>query len=517
MNMKSSVLNLSFLIFVAFLFPTGLLAQSLACDADHVSLRNGVINVSPTGIDDTGNIQCALDAAKSNGIPKVRLNRSNYFISHVQISNFNGTLEGTTRDDTVLVILNNSIDCDAMIDDGQAPAGIKFISGDARIRFMTYGAETPCKGSQPDVFFLIHFTGGNAFDNCGNDTGFGVVDRVNLVSVAPVIPGIRGVGVGAEGTYFGTCKDTLLGTFKLNRSLLGFFRIAVQLGIRASGQVDVNFNEFADNLISIAVVNASQLLTVQGNIIVKSEDFNDDFFGISLITNEFNAPPRNRLVIHNNVFGIEERFTSGLDLLGVFAAQELTMANISLVATDNDFLLMGDEIWGFAASDISGGIFANNDMDGNADIGFYLEGDDTTSRDWSITGNSFRDLFSETSDIYLNSGSVRAIVGPAQSATISDFGTGNIILGTGGQTLESTAASNSNTLDKKVASTLARLRPHSERIASLLNTDLGSASIKDNEVARSNHSESLSVAEKDIASISSITKKLERIIDSTLD
>lgn len=517
MYVKSFVFILSFIFFVAVLFPSKLIAQSLGCDAGFVSLQNGVIKVSPTGIDDTSNIQCALDAAKTNGIPKVRLNRSDYFISHIQINNFNGTLEGTNKDDTLLVILNNSVDCDALIDDGQAPAGIKFISGDARVRFLTYGADTPCKGRQPDVFFLIHFTGGTAFDGCGNDTGFGVVDRVNLVSIAPVMPGIRGVGVGAEGTYFGTCKDTLLGTFKLNRSLLGGFRIAVQLGIRASGQVDINFNDFVDSALTIVANNASQLLTVQENVILKSEDFNEDFFGIVLLTDESDAPKKNRLVIHKNIFGIEERFNSGLFAVAVFAGQELTFANISLVATNNDFLLLDDEAWGFAASDISGGIFANNKMDGIADIGFYLEGDETTSRDWSVIGNSFGSLFSETVDIFLNSGAVRTIVGPNQAATIFDFGSSNIILSSGGQSLEPTAESNSNFLDKKVASTLARLRPHSERIANLLNSDLGYTSITDNEIAASNHSESLSVARKEPASISSISKKLKRIIDSSLN
>ena len=162
-KMKILILIVSFLFFVAFLFPTHLMAQTLGCDSGFVDLRNGVIEVSPTGIDDTINIQCALDEAKSNGLPTVKLERSDYFISHIQIENFNGTLEGTTRDDTVLVVLNNSVDCDALIDNGQAPAGIKFIRGDARVRFMTYGAETPLltRGAVPSITSRCRKTKGN--------------------------------------------------------------------------------------------------------------------------------------------------------------------------------------------------------------------------------------------------------------------------------------------------------------------------------------------------------------------
>jgi len=491
-----------------WLFPVESFAQSYGCDSDSVNQSGGALVVSATGVDDTENIQCALDAAKANGIPTVRLNKDEYRISHIQISNFTGTLEGTTKDDTVMAIMNDSIDCDAMIDAGQTPAGIKFTNSDARVRFMTYGAETPCMGTQPEVFYLIHFTGGDAYTGCGNDTQFGVVDRVNLVSVGPQMPGIRGIGALGEGVAFETCKDTLLGTFKLNRSLLGYFRVAVQLSVRASGQVDVNFNDFVDNLLSVAAFNASQLLTIQENTILKSEELMADFFGVGLLTNEANAPNTNRLVLHKNVFDMEQGLNSGSVNVGAFIGQDMTIANLSLVATNNTFQLTGNEILGFVATDVSGGLFANNTMKGTADTGLYLEGDETNSSNWAITGNSFGNLSSGTADILLNTGTTNAIIGPGQGATVSNFGVSNTILSSGSPSRKPTGQSSTQATEGKAYLLAVQMHQVREKIAAL--------SKSDTKTAGSNHHETSTKEQMETASNASLKEKLELLIGSSL-
>src|SRR6056297_179425 len=82
-------------------------ASGQSCDPDFVSLDPNVlrVNVLPTGSDDTGNIQCALDVAAAEGIPIVKLERATYFVSSVSVAGFDGSFEGTTRRDSVVRII----------------------------------------------------------------------------------------------------------------------------------------------------------------------------------------------------------------------------------------------------------------------------------------------------------------------------------------------------------------------------------------------------------------------------
>jgi hypothetical protein len=243
---------------------TDLLAQ-VSCDEEYVSLGDHAINVGPTGIDDTLNLQCALDHAVANGFPLVKLGMAEYFISSVIAEGFIGTLSGVTKATTTVNVINDSIDCQAMLDRKRAPSAIKFSGGEPRIRNMTITTGTPCSDDSIG-FYLLHFTGAaDQEDDCENDVIFGTVDRLSIQGAGVRNPTSTAVAALGEGSYFGGCQTTLLGTFKLNRSEITAYTHAVKTILHASAQVDINFNDFAQNKIDVIIPNANQSTTITVN------------------------------------------------------------------------------------------------------------------------------------------------------------------------------------------------------------------------------------------------------------
>jgi len=210
--------------------------QSVGCNDNFVLAGEGefVINVSPNGVDDTQNLQCALDSAADTGMPVVRLSSAVYRISNVLATGFAGTLEGTSKAGTTLEILDGSIDCAAMEVAGRNSAAIKFVGGEPRIRRLTIMAGSPCMtGTLQSV---LHFTGDSSLAaSCANDVIFGSVDRVDMFGPGVSGPTNTAVAVSAEGKELGGCKQSLLGTFKLNRSVVSGFASGLITAMRGRG------------------------------------------------------------------------------------------------------------------------------------------------------------------------------------------------------------------------------------------------------------------------------------------
>ncbi|MBE9548650.1 MAG: endonuclease, partial [Proteobacteria bacterium] len=217
------------------------------CDSNFVNLVEQTIIVTPTGDDDTANIQCALNTAADDGYPTVKMTADTYYIGGIIVENFTGTLEGTKKTSTIISVLDNSINCTAMQSAGQTSAVIKFIRGEPRIRFMTISASQPCL-SNLRIQNLLHFTGTSANDNsCSNDVIFGAVDRMSIDGMDVNFGPLQAISVMAEGNALGGCKDTLLGTFKLNRSEIFNTLTGIATSLKAGAQVDINFNQFQGN------------------------------------------------------------------------------------------------------------------------------------------------------------------------------------------------------------------------------------------------------------------------------
>ncbi len=432
------VLTLLSLLFLSI--PASSWAQtSVGCDDAYVTLAASdlIVDVQPTGTNDTVNIQCALEHATDVGVPIVRLKAGNFFISNIIIENFKGTLQGVTRASTTLTIIDTSIDCVAMFDDGMTPVAIKFIRGEPRLRYMRVVAGTACiPAGEITLYAIVHFTGRYADDaSCSNDVIFGAVDRVDFIGPGRDEQGLlMAVLAAPEGEILGGCKDTLLGTFKLNQSSISDVGIGVYTAMRSGAQVDVNFTDFNQLGYSVAIANSNQSTTVTSNVFTtdgESLRFSSStgiFVGLS---NSF-APTTTRLVVNNNTFNFSGAPSDVLDVINVAEFGDSTQA-VSLAVTNNIFNISGNNIIGILGVDIDNAAVSANTFSGYGWTGITVNSYRRDVSGWVITANNgFGSYTSDSADIVIASPQVsQTIVGPGQGASIIDSGTGSVILSGG--------------------------------------------------------------------------------------
>lgn len=406
--------------------------QSIGCDDDFVlaAEEKFEINVSANGVDDTLNLQCAIDFAASTGMPVVRLASATYRISQLTATDFVGSLSGTAKSGTVLEILDGSIDCSAMAAVGRTPAAIKFDGGNTRIERMTIMAESPCVAGSLQT--VLHFTGDSSLvENCANDVIFGNVDRVDILGSG--VDGLTetAVSVFAEGNFLGGCKQTLLGTFKLNRSVISGFPSGLNSLMKGGAQVDVNFNEFSENLIAINMTDSNQNATITNNIINGENTVDSGYSGILAGTVSESAPNTSRVVINNNEFNINSTFASASN--AVLFDQQGKIANISTVITNNRFSLNGDSTTGIVSTDVNKGHIAANRFSGNALAGVMILADRIEANGWTVTSNTgFASLVTSSTDVLFGVDTQKCILGAGQGATFTDMGVGNSTPSSGG-------------------------------------------------------------------------------------
>lgn len=422
MNRKLSTLSALPFALLMLLFSTTSSAQMLMCE-NEVSMGTGQIDVSPTGADDTANIQCALEEAIRLGIPVVKLLQGAFSISRVEVEDFAGSLEGVSLNTTTVTIADGSVDCAQMISDGQAPAGFKFIRGNVRVARLALGSNLPCSGGPVELFVQIHFTGSPAAAICDSETGFGLVERAALSHFG----GVGGSQVAAvasfsEGQVFGECNDTLLGTLKVNRNTIsGHFYGVVPL-VRGSGQVDINFNEFINCWISVFSLNANHLLTVQVNDFIKMENAQIDHLAI-LVRNEDEGPSQNRVTVFRNDFDLREG-SSNLELTAIAVDSDSGVA-VSVAVTNNRFSIDSPVADVVSLGNARGAQVANNNFTGEANSGIrVIEG----SNGATITSNDLKTLFPDTAQIWLESASNGVLVARNQSQFITDNGNDNLLI-----------------------------------------------------------------------------------------
>jgi hypothetical protein len=293
---------------------------------------------------------------------------------------------------------------------------------------------------------MVHFTGRSANDSCGNDTGFGAVDRVDMVSQAPHEYNNTGVLAAAEGLSEGGCNTQQLGTLKVNRSSISEFSWGVVSSLRGAGQVDVNFNDFENNIVAITSKDANQLMTIQFNkILMHSTEpaTNGVFVGP---TEGIESPAQDRVVVYRNSIKMPEVLVSSKTQAGTdyqpeisylpTVAVNITNPNrigLSALVENNTIDLVPNNFGSVTAIvfiGVSGGSIANNYFRGSAYSGIELYNawfEDSMTVYNNVTGNIFLDLSVEVG-IFLGSDTENNIVGPGQTNNIWDDGK-NFILG----------------------------------------------------------------------------------------
>lgn len=401
-----------------------LLAQSLTVSAlenecgELAEIDGTTYAISASGGDDTATIQCALDSATRQGIGTVKLARGEFNVTSLKTVGFNGTFQGTSKADTVLIIDNGFATCGEVTADA-APM-FEFAGGNVAVKFMTIDVDRPC--DRYSTYATLVFTQ----ESCAKRTFFGVVDRVVLKGTFNTTN--SGIAVAVRGIP--ECVEDgkgPLGTFKLNRSEIDTYDLGVYTSLLGAAQVDVNFNDFKNVFEGVGIIDASQNTTITNNSF--------SYYGYAVYARALTdiAPAKNRTVVHANVFNQlqDARFYA----VAVLVGNDAVRAEHSVVVTSNVINSIvdgsqGKEQFGVYLFDTDGALVANNEFTGSNTATVYVSSanfnDNTTST--SITGNSFGSATPASEcDIYLNSSTTSSVVGPDQQAFLCDFGRDNLV------------------------------------------------------------------------------------------
>jgi len=429
-NLLPALAKYLILILLWFGTPPDVMAASVGCDDAFVQLADDeiVIDVAPTHGNDTDNIQCALDVAASSGVPVVRLEPATYFISLLIVEDFKGTFQGRTQATTIIEVLDQSIKCEVMNDFGLHASAIKFVKGEPRIRFMTIRANKPCVTTKR-LRAILHFTGKpTQTDNCSNEVIFAVVDRVTIERTSTDSKRVTGVAVYPEGRFLGGCRLTLLGTFKLNRSIISDTYFGLVTTMKAGAQVDVNFNEFRGNQQAINLFDSNQNTTITTNKFFGATKSDSNYLGIVVQNLSKDPPSSTRVVIHNNTFNISSSFPS-MPSTAILVSPAKPYPKVSTVISNNKFKLSGTGTLAVHIVNASNGHVSANKFTGSGADAVVISGSIPVSG-WTITANQGFAGFSSSNgfDIVLGNNTSNSIVGAGQGASILNKGTNNTIL-----------------------------------------------------------------------------------------
>jgi hypothetical protein len=422
------------------------LAQTV-CGAPDVKLGNNYIQVAPTGVDDTENIQCALDLAVYESIPEIRLTPGEFFISSLSARGYAGTLQGSGRDHTRVNLLHQSIDCAAIEARGELPAAIRFAGGEPRIRWLTLVAAydvLPCAsgGSRGGALpAMVHFTGraGNP-PACSADVVYGTIDRVNLegpriYSWVPQ-PVETAILVSPQPSGNPECLNSLLGSVRINRALVDGFPAGSRINMRGDAQVSVLNTNFAGNHYGLELVDSNAVVTVFGNRFASKSPGSYSCCeggGTGLaVDNLAESGGATRLDVRSNTFEVS---SGGFDWAwGIWLRRNPGATSIQPVLVSNHFRLTGGDPSATAVSThgVSGGLVSDCSLWGSGQFLVVTSGDIGQADRWTVVSNrglaELNMLYPDDADIYLGENSSNALIGPGQSAVVRDEGIDNITL-----------------------------------------------------------------------------------------
>lgn len=136
----------SVVLMLVFVLVSGTAAAQPAnpCNPDYVVRMGNIIRVSPTGIDDTDNLQCAIDLAIAKNPGKtVLLMPGTFHTAQLVANDFHGTLRGSGINRTVIVnlpdlyVTPHDYYLNPPSADNPIPVLISFVDGDLKVLNLT--------------------------------------------------------------------------------------------------------------------------------------------------------------------------------------------------------------------------------------------------------------------------------------------------------------------------------------------------------------------------------------------
>lgn len=456
--MRAFILSL-FLLSIVVSSPV---AAQIDCDEAFVAVNNKgtTVLVEPTDSDDTANIQCALDEATRLEIPTVKLQAGTFFVGGLEALDFNGSLEGNTRINTIVRPIGQGLNCADQQGRGLRTAWLKFIGGASMLRSMTIDT-TSTNGlcnSGSRATYLVHFTGRTDVPDCGTDVIQSAVDRVDFVEdtlravLEPEVSESYRTTVSASAdNFFGGCYDRLLGGFKVNRSnFTGSFG-GVEVRMVGSAQVDVNFNEFDVLGTGVAVDNSNISATLLRNQFQVSETPDlfapDSFYRGVAVSVFYPGEPEvteNRISFESNTvnFGPYEGLNP-TEAFRVTVPQDRVNVNLSVrgnrfeVSEQQTDIGSPNSRRSMTLIGVNNASIAGNRVIGNGGLMAVFPSSGFGGNGNAFTGNRFN-IGSPTIStwaVYFLGGATGNTVGPDQDATIWDADGGNFLSEDGNEIL----------------------------------------------------------------------------------
>lgn len=412
------------------------LAQTV-CGASEVKLGSNYIQVAPSEVDDTENIQCALDLAVEQRIPEIRLTRGDFFIGALLVRGFSGTLQGSGQDHTRIYLLEQAIEC------GSPSSAITFEGGEPRIRWLRLlwePAVQPCIAGSGWLSSLLKFTGGTGDEtSCVNDVIYATVDRVTMEGPArgsaDAADFTSGVSAWARDGASPDCRNLLLGTLRVNKSRISRFGTGIGFSMEGGAQAGIFQNNLDGNHTGLLVSNSNATVIVDGNRFSSvpmetPSSCHGAATGIN-VTNWRAQEGAVRLDVHSNVFEVSQGgWCSGF---GVWMTRELDAPGVGVVLSGNRFVLSGHDpgVTGIQALGLSGGVLSGNafQVEPGGNLALLLGSRDMAHATvWTVVSNSGLDTPANSVDIVLGDGSSGNVVGPDQGADVIDHGIDNTLL-----------------------------------------------------------------------------------------
>jgi len=416
-------------------------AWATTCDPNYVTQAGKVFTVLPTGLDDTANIQCALNAATALGAGStVQLACGTYFTGMIEVTGFNGTFKGEGKDATIIHSLPNLPCGDVLAAD--LPALFKFRLSQAKVSDLTIDITDPAPCMEywygQEMFAELFVTGtSSAVTGCDDLPG----PSLSGVTVERV--GFKGVGNWEDGynarygllfapeCWSETAKiqgDAIItgSSFEELEIAVGGFQLqscTVRIGggpplknTTTDVREGILFEDFNDTAMEISY---NDIQAYWANL----EAYHADFWPA-------NPQMSTYLVTHNTIR--VDVYSDGMwmqDTLADESCGKMFQADIA----DNDFVINTEccaaiNGWG-GMKDV---LVRNNRFTGHGGWGIRMGWvwPDSPDAGWLIKGNNFQNFDALAFPVGLLWASANcAVVGGKAKFNVLNLGTGNILTG----------------------------------------------------------------------------------------
>lgn len=436
---------------------TGLPAYA-TCDAD-VTQAGDTWFVSPTGTDDTANIQCAFDEAVTAGAGNtVHLMAGTFYTSIITVVGFDGFFKGVGKDATVITSLPH-LPCADAVARLSFPSLFKFREGNIRVSDLSFNITefAPCDlwtvPGQPvrdDLGTIVNIAGPRVEEPNCTDPIMGFVsssfERVGFTGSIGTFRGKnvnKGLWVVPDGRSQ-SCVSSLrllVGTHAVSNSSFTNLYGGAQAINLANGSFTVGGspnkrNTFDHvNLAIIAFDTSDSVVEISFNDIKNATNF-----GVYVLqgarTIRFGHPlpsPSEFLISHNTIHAIVFADGVGLEDYGPLFGGGKTL---EAVVSNNKIILDNTLFGGIVGIFAQDAVVSNNKITGTGGAGIYGGVFGDTVAGWMIEGNNVENvnatspLFPISANILLGPGTSNCtVVGGSSKTNVLDQGTNNILVG----------------------------------------------------------------------------------------